>query len=61
MIKLLKPCSILVDNGRYCGDGCCWFAWWESENFLAGEEIDENDPRINISDLEELVDFVRVD
>lgn len=59
MIKLLKDCYIWVDNGSWCGDGCCWNSWWESELFYAGEELDENDEKVNICNLEENVDFVR--
>jgi len=43
-----------------CGDNCCWNAWWESEKFSVGEEIDESDPTIDISDLTEGEDFVRL-
>jgi hypothetical protein len=57
MIKLLQECSVLVDNGSTCGDGCCWNAWWESEKFPAGEELDDEDWKVNICNLEEGVDF----
>ena len=61
MISLLHPCELYVDNGDYCGDGCCWDSWWESQGFDAGEEIDETDIKIDISSLTEGKDFVRVD
>jgi hypothetical protein len=61
MIKLLHPCSILVDNGSECGDGCCWNSWWESENFEMGEEIDDDNPRYDISNLTEGEDYVKID
>ena len=60
MLKLLQDCNVYVDNGSYCGDGCCWNSWWESEKFSPGEELDENDTLLNLSDLEEGVDFVRI-
>ena len=60
MISLLHSCSIYVDNGSYCGDGCCWNSSWERESFDAGDEIDEDDPLIDISDLTEGEDYVRV-
>jgi hypothetical protein len=60
MISLLHDCNIYVDNGSMCGDNCCWNAWWESEKFSVGEEIDESDPTIDISDLTEGEDFVRL-
>lgn len=60
MIKLLQDCFVMVDNGSECGDGCCWNSWWESEKFLAGEELDDDDWKINTSSLEEGVDFVRI-
>jgi len=60
MIKLIRDCEVLVDNGSNCGDGCCWDSWWEREMFSAGEEIDPDDCRINISDLEEGEDFVYI-
>ena len=60
MIKLIKDCDIEVDNGTYCGDGCCWFSSWETEKFLAGEEIDECDMQIRINNLEEGEDFVYI-
>jgi hypothetical protein len=58
MKKLLRACSVYVDNGSACGDGCCWNSWWESEEFSAGEELDEDNPRLDLSSLEEGVDFV---
>lgn len=61
MIKLIQECSVLVDNGSVCGDGCCWNTWWESEKFPAGEELDEDSSRVNICNLEEGVDFVRLE
>lgn len=61
MISLLHSCEIYVDNGSECGDRCCWNPWWESEHFDAGEEIDESDPHIDISNLTEGEDFIRVD
>lgn len=61
MISLLHDCELLVDNGDYCGDGCCWDSNWESEHFDAGEEIDESDSKIDISNLTEGEDFVRID
>ena len=60
MIQLLRSRFIYYDNGSYCGDGCCWNTRWESEEFPAGEEIDEDDPKYNISDLTEGEDFVRL-
>ena len=61
MISLLHSCELMVDNGSECGDRCCWNPWWESEHFDAGEEIDESDPHIDISNLTEGEDFIRVD
>jgi len=61
MIKLLRNCEIYVDNGSLCGDGCCWNAWWESEKFFAGEEINDNNPKYNISSLTEGEDYVKID
>jgi hypothetical protein len=61
MIKLLQDCNVWVDNGSACGDGCCWNTWWESEKFTAGEELDEDNPRLDLCNLEEGVDFVKVD
>lgn len=58
MIKLLKDSYIYVDNGSYCGDGCCWNMWWESEMFSAGEEIDDDNSRYDISGLTEGEDYV---
>lgn len=59
MTKLLRPCSVLVDNGSACGDGCCWNSWWDCEEFPAGEEFDEDNCLVDLSELEEGVDFVR--
>ena len=56
----VRSSNIYVDNGSMCGDNCCWNAWWESEKFSVGEEIDESDPTIDISDLTEGEDFVRL-
>ncbi len=61
MVKLLQDCFVMVDNGSACGDGCCWNAWWESEKFFAGEELDEDNPRFNLDSLEKGVDFVKVE
>jgi hypothetical protein len=52
---------VLVDNGSPCGDGCCWHTWWESEKFSAGEELNDEDWKVNICNLEEGVDFIRID
>lgn len=60
MISLLRTCHIYHDNGDYCGDGCCWNSWWESEEFPPGEEIDESDPKYDISGLTEGEDFDRL-
>ena len=60
MIKLLQPCSIYVDNGSTCGDGCCWNPWWESEKFEAGEEIDDDDWKNDISGLTEGEDYIKI-
>lgn len=57
MVKLLKNCSVYVDNGSACGDGCCWNPWWEYEFFSAGEELDEDNPKFDLSELEEGEDF----
>jgi len=59
MKKLLRDCSVLVDKGSHCGDGCCWNSSWESEKFAAGEEFDD-DWLSDFSDLEEGVDFVQL-
>jgi hypothetical protein len=61
MIKLIQDCYILVDNGSECGDGCCWNTWWESEKFISGEEIDDENWKINICNLTEGEDYVRID
>jgi len=61
MIKLLKDCEIYVDNGSGCGDGCCWNVWWESEKFFAGEEIDDENWKTDISSLTEGEDYVKID
>ena len=61
MISLLHSCELYVDNGDYCGDGCCWNSNWETEEFIAGEEIDETDSKIDTSNLTEGEDFLRVD
>lgn len=58
MISLLHPCTIYVDNGEYGDD--CWIPNWENEQFIAGEELDETDPLIDISNLTEGEDFVRL-
>ena len=60
MISLIHSCEIYVDNGDYCGDGCCWYPSWESEHFDAGDEIDEDDPHIDISNLTEGEDFLKL-
>jgi len=60
MIKLLQPCEIYVDNGSYCGDGCCWNAWWEQLKFGINEEIDDDSPKYDISSLTEGEDYVRL-
>ena len=60
MISLIRDCSVYIDNGTLCGDNCFWNAWWESEEFLAGEEIDEDDPHVDISGLTHGEDFVRL-
>lgn len=60
MISLLKNCTIYVDNGSNCGDGCCWNPWWESEDFEAGDEIDDDDPKFDLSGLTQDEDFVRI-
>lgn len=60
MIKLLKDCKIYVDNGSWCGDGCCCNTWWESENFEAGEEINDENPKYDISSLTEGEDYVEL-
>lgn len=61
MIKLLQPCRINVDNGTFCGDGCCWNSWWESEEFFAGEEIDSSNPKYDISGLTEGEDYTKIE
>ena len=61
MISLLHSCELYVDNGSFCGDNCCWNSWWESEHFDAGDEIDETDPKIDINNLTEDEDFLRID
>ena len=58
MIKLLRDVVIRVDNGYHCDCGCGWNSWWERESRQAGEELDPDDRRIDISDLEEGEDFV---
>lgn len=64
MIRLLLPCHIYVDNGDYCGDGCCWNScWnscWESEKFEAGEEIDDDEWKNDISSLTEGEDYIKI-
>jgi hypothetical protein len=61
MIKLIRDSEVLVDKGSTCGlFGGCWDSWWEREMFSAGEEIDPDDCRIDISDLEEGEDFVYI-
>lgn len=60
MIKLLQPCKIYVDNGTSCSDGCCWDNWWVSEKFEKNEEIDDENPRYDISSLTEGEDYTRV-
>ena len=58
MISLLQDCHILVDNGYECGDRCCWNTWWESELFYSGEEIDDEDPKIDITGLTRDEDYI---
>mgnify|MGYP003553632741 FL=1 len=60
MISFLRDSFMNVDNGYECGDRCCWNPWWESEQIFAGEEIDEDDPRIDIIGLTEGEDYVKV-
>jgi hypothetical protein len=60
MISLLHSCTLLVDNGDYCSDGC-WHNNYEYEQFIAGEEIDETDPKIDTSNITEGEDFLRID
>ncbi len=60
MISLLRDCQVYVDNGSMCGDNCCWNSWWESEEYFAGDEIDEDDPHIDIKSLTYGEDFVRL-
>lgn len=60
MISLLHSVDLYVDNGAHCGDGCCWYPCWESERFDAGDEIDDDDPLIDISNLTEGEDFIRI-
>lgn len=50
----------MVDNGEFRGDEYCWDSRWESEEFIAGEEIDETDPLIDTNNLTEGEDFVRL-
>lgn len=50
----------MVDDGEYCGDGCCWNSHWISQKFDAGEELDESDPLIDLNNLTEGEDFVRL-
>ena len=57
MIKLLQDCHVRFDNGSLCGDGCCWNTSWESLKVFAGEELDEDDYRFDISSLDEGEDF----
>lgn len=60
MVQILQSCYVYQDNGSYCGDGCCWNSWWESEKYDAGEEIDDDDPKFNLSGLTEGEDYVRI-
>lgn len=60
MIKLLQDCYINVDNGSECGDGCCWNYWWEQLKFLAGEEVDDENYRYDISSLTEGEDYIKI-
>ena len=62
MIKLLQDCNVWVDNGSTCGERVAgWNPQWEFKTFLAGEELDEDNPCLDLSKLEEGVDFVKVD
>jgi len=60
MIKFLQTCYIYQDNGDYCGDGCCWNAWWESEKYEAGEEIDDENLKYDLNSLTEEEDYIRI-
>lgn len=52
----------MVDNGFFFEDSPNneWIPDWCEEPFPAGEEIDETDPLIDITNLTEGEDFVRL-
>jgi hypothetical protein len=60
MIQILQPCHVFQDDGQLCGDGCCWNAFWESVKYDSGDEIDDDDPRFDLSGLTEGEDYIRI-
>lgn len=60
MISLLHDCNIYADNGHFFDGEENYRPHWERVIFSRGEEIDESDPTIDISDLTEGEDFVRL-
>jgi hypothetical protein len=60
MIRLLRPCSVLVDKGQPFQQQPSPHPWWEREDFPAGTELDEFDMLVNVSDFEEGEDFERL-
>lgn len=55
MITFLRDCRAPRDNGSVCGDGCCWNAWWESEDFVAGDTVDAC--KVDVTGLIEGTDY----
>lgn len=56
-IKFLRNVSCPKAHIEYCGDRCCSWLEWENENFLADEEVENDENEIDISALEVGVDY----
>ena len=60
VIKFLRDTTVMRANLKRCGDGCCSWTEWESEEFAAGDEVEPDDVwagEVNLDGLEENKDF----
>ena len=57
-VVFLRDCSVTVGHLEYCGDGCCSWMVYESDQVKAGDSIDEwNFPQIANENLVEGIDY----
>jgi len=60
VIKFLRNLAVNQAVWKRCGDGCCSWTEWESVDFVAGEEVEPDNPwtgEVNLDGLEENKDF----